>query len=125
MKGYVALTTILIIVPLLLLTGMDSVYRSLTTVLVGKMNYDYQILKIDGESCLEESVYRVKRNHNLTGNVQIPSGEVICDVNISNKAGVSGVKIIDITATDSNGIKIFVKKELNTNTNPFELINIE
>lgn len=125
MKGYVALTTILIIVPLLLLTGMDSVYRSLTTVIVGKMNYDYQILKIDSDSCLEETVYRVKRDHNLTGNIQIPTGEVICDVNISNKDGVSGVKIIDITATDSNGVKVSVSKELNTNTNPFELTNLE
>lgn len=125
MKGYVALTTILIIVPLLLLTGVESVYRSLTTIIVGKMNYDYQILKIDSDSCLEESVYKIKRNHNLTGNIQIPTGDFICNVSINNKAGVTGIKIIEIVVTDSNGVKVVVNKELNTNTNPFEITNLE
>jgi hypothetical protein len=124
MKGYVALTTILILVPLLLLTGFNSVYRSLTTLLVGTMNYNYQILNIDTQTCLEESVYRIKRDHNLVGDIQINTEDITCDVNISNKVGFSGIKILEISAVGNNDVKVLLRKELDINVNPFELTNL-
>lgn len=124
MKGYVALTTILVILPLLLLAGVDSVYKNLTSLIVGKMNYDYQILKTDGETCLEESVYRIKRSVNYVGTFTMAQEDWSCEVNVTNKEATPGVKIINIVISDINNIKISSIKELDTNENPFVLKNL-
>lgn len=124
MKGYVALTTVLVMIPLLLLTGIDSVYNNLTSLIVGRMNYDYQILKTNTESCLEESIYRIKRSSNYTGQFEISMETFSCTVTIENKIGSDGIKIIRIESRDNNGINIDITKELNSNTDPFELRSI-
>ena len=124
MKGYVALTTVLIMIPLLLLTGIDSVYNNLTTLIVGRMNYDNQILRINAETCLEESVYRIKRSSNYTGQFSITMETWSCTVTVTNKDGEPGIKTIDVLALDGNNIKVHLSKQLNTNSNPFELSNI-
>lgn len=124
MKGYVALTTVLVILPLLLLTGLDSLYKSMTELIVEKMNYDYQILKSNSETCIEESVYKIKRNPTYTGTFEISKDNWSCIIGIANKIDNPGFKIIIIEASDSNSIKLVVKKELNININPFEISNI-
>jgi len=123
MKGYVALTAILVIVPLLLLTGVNSLYENITTLSITKMNYDSQILRTNAETCLEETVYMIKRNPSFTGIFQINQTNWNCNVDIQNKIGFSGVKIMTIVTTDNNNTKLTLKRELNTSTNPFELTN--
>ncbi len=125
MKGYVALTAILVIVPLLLLTGVNSLYENITTLSVTNMNYDSQILRTNAETCLEEAVYMIKRNPSFTGIFAINQTGWNCNVEIQNKIGFSGVKIMTIVTTDINNTKLTLKRELNTNTNPFELTNIQ
>jgi len=125
MKGYVALTAILVIIPLLLLTGVNSLYENITTLSVSKMNYDSQILKINAETCLEETVYMIKRNPIFIGAFQITQANWSCNVDIQNKIGFNGIKILNIVATDINSAKVSLKRELNTNTNPFELSNLQ
>ncbi|MDD4382091.1 MAG: hypothetical protein PHE21_01965 [Candidatus Dojkabacteria bacterium] len=124
MKGYMALTVVLLIIPLLLLAGIDSVYNNLTSLLVGKMNYDSQKLEINTETCLEESIYRIKRNPNYTGEYTLTIGELNCTVNIQDKDGFAGEKFINISSTDVNGISVEITKELNTNVNPYTVKNI-
>lgn len=124
MKGYVALTTLLVILPLLLLTGIDSIYKNLTSLSVSKMNYDYQILKSNKETCLEETVYRIKRSANYTGDFTLTMDDWSCLSTVSNNVGEPGIKTIHMELSDENNIEISVTKELNTNTNPFELRNI-
>ena len=124
MKGYVALTTILVILPLLLLAGVDSVYKNLTSLLVGKMSYDFQVLQTSEETCLEESVYRIKRSANYVGDFSISQQDWECNVNVANKEGSAGIKIISIVVSDINDIKISSTKELNTNENPYILKNL-
>lgn len=124
MKGYVALTTVLVMLPLLLLTGIDSLYKNLSTLVVGKMNYDYQILDSNTETCLEEAVYIIKRNPTYVDTFTVAMDNWSCEIQVANKTGFPGVKIIDIQASDSNGIYISTSKELNTNTDPFEISNI-
>ncbi len=124
MKGYVALTTVLIIIPLLLLTGVDSVYKSLTTVITSRMNYDYQILKTNKETCIEETIYRVKRSVDYTGEFTLAIDDWSCISTVTNVVGEPGIKEIFMELTDSNGTVINVNKELNTNINPFELSNL-
>lgn len=123
-KGYIALTTVLVILPLLLLTGIDSLYKNTTALIVGKMNHDYQILKSNTETCLEETVYKIKRNRSYTGTYTIAMDSWSCEITVSNKEETPGVKIIVITATDTNGASYESSKELNVNTDPFELTNI-
>lgn len=124
MKGYIALTTVLIILPLLLLSGIDSLYKSMTTLIVGKMNYDAQILESNTETCLEEAVYIIKRNPIFADTLTVSLDNWNCTILVSDKVGFPGIKIIDIQATDSNGIYINTSKELNTNADPFEISNI-
>ena len=123
LKGYVALTAVLVMIPLLLITGINSVYSNLTTLLVGKMNYDYELVKLNGKTCLEESVYKIKWDPTFTGTVTLDIDNWYCISNISNKPGEPGVKIIDMQISDLNDIERNIIKELNTNTNPFELRN--
>ena len=59
-NGYIALTTVLVIIPLLLATGIDLAYRSITNALVSKLEFDHNMLEVNAESCLEESVRKIK-----------------------------------------------------------------
>lgn len=123
MKGYVALTTVLIMLPLLMLTGITSLYGNITSLMVGKMNYDYEILKTNSETCLEEAVYRIKRSHSFSEPFDITMNDWSCSVTVEDKEGFPGIKVIHILATDENGISLIGDKELNTNTDPFEISN--
>ncbi len=123
-KGYIALTTVLIILPLLLLTGIDSVYKNITLLLTGKMTYDHNILEINAETCLEESVYKIKKNRTYAGVLTITQTEWSCTATISDKSGEAGVKLIEITASDKGDNVVTIFKQLNTNTDPFGISNI-
>lgn len=124
MKGYVALTTVLVMLPLLLLTGIASLYGNISSLVIGKMNYDYEILKTNSETCLEEAVYRIKRSKAFTGTFDLTMDNWSCTVTVIDKVGFTGIKVINILATDDNNISITNNKELNINTDPFELSNI-
>jgi hypothetical protein len=126
MRGYVALTVILVIIPVLLLTGVDSMYKSISMLIVGKMKYDYQILRTNTETCIEESVYRLKRNPSFTGDINLSNSSWSCTISVIDKSGHPNIKVLTIVTHDSfNDVKSTVKKELDTNPNPFELHNIE
>lgn len=122
--GYIALTTVLVILPLLLLSGIDTIYTNISLLISGKMQYDYNILEINAESCLEESVYKIKKNRAFTGSFVITRTDWNCTSIISDKTGHLGVKIIEVAATDENENHVKISKELNTNTDPFEISNI-
>ena len=124
MKGYVALTTVLVIMPLLLLAGIDSVYNNLTSLVVGKMNYDYQLLTAKKETCLEESIYRIKSELNYQGDLLIEVDDWICSSSVLDVEGQLGLKEISLELSNSNNIVVGTTKILNTNVNPFELSNI-
>jgi len=124
MKGYIALTTVLVILPVLLLTGINSLYKNTTTLIVAKMSYDFEILKSNSETCLEEAVYKIKRGGTYTGTFNLAMDNWNCTVTVTDKAGFTGIKVIDILALDSNGAEYKTVKELNINTDPFELSNI-
>jgi hypothetical protein len=123
-NGYIALTTVLVIIPLLLATGIDLAYRSITNALVSKLEFDHNMLEVNAESCLEESVRKIKFNILFEGTLIVEQPTWTCHSVISNKPGVSGVKIINIQASDENENVVLLNKELNTNTDPFEISNI-
>lgn len=122
--GYIALTTVLVILPLLLLSGIDAIYTNITLLISGKMQYDYNILEINAETCLEESVYKIKKNRSFTGTFNITRTDWNCTSEISDKIDHFGFKIIQIVAVDQNENHVKISKELNTNTDPFEISNI-
>ena len=123
-NGYIALTTVLVIIPLLLATGIDLAYRSITNAIVSKLEFDHNMLEVNAESCLEESVRKIKFNILFEGTLIVEQTTWTCNSVISNKPGVSGVKIINIQASDGNQNVVLLNKELNTNTDPFEISNI-
>ena len=123
-NGYIALTTVLVIIPLLLATGIDLAYRSITNAIVSKLEFDHNMLEVNAESCLEESVRKIKFNILFEGTLIVEQTTWTCNSVITNKPGVSGVKIINIQASDENENVVLLNKELNTNTDPFEISNI-
>jgi hypothetical protein len=125
LKGYVALTTVLVILPLLLITGVNAIYSNMTSLIVGKMNYDYQILQTHAETCLEESVYKIKWGVDYTGTFTLDMEDWSCTSTVTNKDLEPGTKVIEMDLTDkNNNVQKHVVKELNINSNPFELKNI-
>lgn len=124
MRGYIALTTILIIVPLLLLTGINSLYSNITNLSISKINFDAQRLRINSDTCLEEAIYKIKRNKSFVGDLEIIKSDWSCSTNIIDKQGENGVKIITIVTIDGN-VQVTVKKQLDTNSDPFDLSYIE
>ena len=127
LKGYVALTTVLVMIPLLLLTGINAIYNNLTSLISAEMTDDYQILSTNMQTCLEESVYKIKWELDYTGTYTIDMGDWSCTSTITNKDPIlePGIKVIEMELTDSiNNIQKNVTKELNSNINPFELKNI-
>ncbi|NLD25216.1 hypothetical protein GX656_01060 [Candidatus Dojkabacteria bacterium] len=123
-KGYIALTTVLIVLPILLLTGIDLVYKNIGLLLTSKMTYDSNILQINAETCLEESVYKIKRDHLFVGVFSMTQEGWSCNSIIAEKVGEPGVKLLSITATDDSDNYVNILKELNVNSDPFEISNI-
>jgi len=123
-KGYIALTTVLVVLPLLLLTGLDLVYRNITEMVAGKMTYDYNILELNAETCLEETVRKIKFNPQYTGTLIFEMTGWNCEATIQNIPLKTGFKLLNIIANDQLNNVVSINKELNTNTDPFEISNI-
>ena len=124
-KGYVALTAVLVMIPLLLLTGIELVYRNITLLNIGGINYDWQILKTYSQTCLEESLYKISLDTNYEGEFDIIGEDWSCTANISNIIEEIGVKTILLEVSDPEGTSVTLRKEINTNSDPFSLSNIE
>lgn len=123
-KGYIALTTVLVVLPLLLLTGINLVYENITEMVAGKMRFDYNILELNAETCLEESVRKIKFNPQYTGTLNFSLTGWSCEVNVQNVPTKTGFKELNIVANDELNNVVIINKELNTNTDPFEISNI-
>lgn len=123
-KGYIALTTVLVVLPLLLLTGINLVYENITEMVVGKMKYDYNVLELNAETCLEEAVRKIKFNPQYTGILNFNLTGWSCEVNVQNVPTKTGFKELNIVANDELNNVVIINKELNTNTDPFEISNI-
>lgn len=123
-KGYIALTTVLVIIPLLLATGVNLAYKSITAALVGKLEFNHNMLEVNAESCLEETVRKIKFNTLFEGTMIMEQPSWQCSSIVTNKRGVSGVKVLNIQAQDENQNVVLLNKELNINTDPFEISNI-
>lgn len=124
-KGYVALTAVLVMIPLLLLTGMELLYRNITLLSTAKTNYDWQVLRTYSETCLEESLYKLVLDENYTGEFDITQEDWACTSNITNIVGEDGFKLIVLETSNPEGINILLQKKVDTNYDPFKLYNIE
>ena len=58
-------------IPLLLLTGMELLYKNITLLSIAKTNYDWQVLKTYSETCVEESLYKLVLDKSYTGEFNI------------------------------------------------------
>lgn len=123
-KGYIALTTVLVILPILLLAGINLVYENITEMVAGKMRFDYNVLELNAETCLEEAVRKLKFNPQYTGTLNFNLTGWSCKVTVQNVPTKTGFKLLNIVASDELGNVVSINKELNTNTDPFEISNI-
>ncbi len=123
-KGYIALTTVLVILPILLLAGINLVYENITEMVAGKMRFDYNVLELNAETCLEEAVRKLKFNPQYTGTLNFNLTGWSCEVTVQNVPTKTGFKLLNIVASDELDNVVSINKELNTNTDPFEISNI-
>ena len=88
------------------------------------MRFDYNILELNAETCLEESVRKIKFNPQYTGILNFNLTGWTCEVTVQNIPLKAGFKELNIVANDELNNVVTINKELNTNTDPFEISNI-
>ena len=72
---------------------------------------------------LRRNSLQTKKNPTYTGTFNISMDTWSCDIEVTNKVGNPGIKIVRIESTDENDSYLLTNKELNMNTDPFEISN--
>lgn len=120
-KGYVALLLIIIIIPVLVMGGIELLYSNIDTLKAAKNLSDAEKLNFDLRSCTEEAIKRVKTNLTFTGQIDFSINTTICSVTVSNDTNPS-IKILNTKTNSENLYKSEIKK-LDTSKSPYELTN--
>lgn len=119
-NGGVALTTVIILTALLMLSGTTIVLTSIDLRKSTKNNSSYIQAEINFDSCIEESVHRIKFNPTFTGSFSINLLNGSCQSIVSNDANPA-VKVFNITSI-SEGSTYTGSIKVDTSTYPFEIV---
>lgn len=120
-KGYVALTTVLVLVPMLLLIGITLIVNNIDLLITSHSLYEHKTLELKAITCQEEALFRIKDNISFTGANSITINGSTCTYTVTDGSS-SGLKeiLIDI----NNGEYHYSKeKTVDTNQNPFMITN--
>jgi len=122
-KAYVALTTILIIIPILLMGGIALLYSNMNLLISTQSMYASSLSNNEYNTCLEESVLKIKRDNNYTGTLTINFPSYTCTAVISNYMGNTNIKQIDITVT--SGIYTYNRVQIvDISISPYSVSNL-
>ena len=121
-NGYIALTTVLILIPILLMTGIALIYSNISLLVSTQSLYASALSNTQYSTCLEESILKVKRNHTFTGTSNLTFTNFSCTSVISDYQGNTNTKKIDITIT--SGIYTNVRTQIvDISVSPFIVKN--
>ncbi len=120
-KGYIALTMILILVPALVLTGITLMSSNINLLVSSKSIVNNSLLRVKTTTCLEEALFRLNRNPALTGEMTVNLADDQCIVNITNDVDPN-IRNITINI-ESSGYFYQLDKYVDISQNPFIVSN--
>jgi hypothetical protein len=82
MKGYITLVVVIILVPFLLLQGINLVNNSIDIVHISKNSIFTNKKYINDQTCWEEILRFVKKNEEIIGSRTIGTPEIACEFTI-------------------------------------------
>ncbi len=100
MKGFIALTTVLIILVIALLVGIGLGLRSISEMKMGLQKSQSSESYYLANLCAEQALMKLKEDSNYTGNETISTENGICEI-----LPIEGSWTIKVSATSSNQIK--------------------
>lgn len=120
-KGAAALITLIILSTVLLLTGITLVLNSIDLNRSLKGFISSQFLFIQSRSCLEDAMSKLQFNSGFNGTVTFNSNGITCQAVVSNNAGNSNYRDINLSA--NNGEFYYSElKIVNISTNPITAV---
>lgn len=121
-RGYIALTIVIILIPVMMMGGVELLYNNIDFMKSAKSLSDSEKLSFSLRSCTEESIQRIKKNPLFTGQLLYTINGFACDVTITNNATNPAIKIID-SKVNSGILNKREIKNLDTSKSPYELTN--
>ena len=120
-KGSIALTTMIIISSLLLMAGLTTVLTAIDLRNATANVNRAQEARLNGWTCLEEAVQRVKYDVLFTGDITLLLSDGGCVATVTDDASI-GVKAIEINAT-ADEFTYTVVRRVDVSDYPFELLD--
>lgn len=77
-KGYITLVVVILLVPFLLLQGINLIHISIDIVNVAKNSVNHNSQYIQEQSCWEEILYFFRKNDEIVGELELQIPEITC-----------------------------------------------
>lgn len=121
-KGLIALTTLLIMSTVLVISGISVVYLSIDSAGVSRNYVNLNHAKSNIQSCLDEALLRITLNRNYTGSGSVVVGGITCTYNVTNHATNLNYKEISVSSSFeiNHFSKVFIVDKSKT---PIEVID--
>lgn len=95
-SGVVALTTLLVMATVLVVTGISVVYLSIDSAAVSRNYLNLNRAKSNVQSCLDEALLRITLNRNYLGSGTVTIDGASCTYTVTNHSTNSNYKVINI-----------------------------
>jgi hypothetical protein len=119
-KAAVALTTLIVVSSMLLLSGVTLMMINIDLAHSNKSVNSNMINRINADSCLEEGLLRLSNDPSYTGTFSLTFEDGNCNGTISNDT-IPNTKIILIDS-DFDGYTYHKEEKVNMSTNPISLV---
>ena len=106
-KGIVALTTLLIMSTVLIVSGISVVYLSIDSAAVSRNYVNLNHAKSNIQSCLDEALLRITLNRGYTGTANVIIDGTSCTFTVSNHPTNTNYK--DVLVSSSFEVNYFSK----------------
>ncbi len=116
----VALTTVVLLSGILLVTAVAIVISNLDISMAIKNVESFNIAKLNTFSCIEESIYKLKFEPTFTGNIVVNDLNDSCTAVVSNDANPNYKTITSTSNTDGTNYTTTITVDISMN--PFEII---
>lgn len=120
-KGAVALTAVILIVGMLLVSGVTITLLLINQTFRSRNYNDHFVSRAASRTCLEVSLFRVSFDISFTGPLSEIIGEVECYSTVSDVPGNPLQKSIEIHSTYSD-LHFYDTKVVDLSTNPIQIV---
>lgn len=113
LRANVSLTTVLVTSAIIILSSITVILNVIDMSRNSRNNMMYELNSMRSDSCIEESMHRIKYNPNFTGTVSITFSNGNCESIVSIDPGNPNIRILALTAqTDDYYFSITKKADI-------------